>query len=136
MVQETLRLYPPVFMTGRMAKQSHEICGTNVPKGSMIFFPFWLLHRSPRLWSQSARFDPSRFLSGAEPDRLTYLPFGIGQRVCIGAQLAMSEAMLAIARLAQKFTIAIRGDKPVLPIGTLSTRPDHAPAFALQVRET
>jgi hypothetical protein len=47
-VQETLRLYPPAFMTGRLAKQSHEICGTSVPKGSIIFFPFWLLHRSPR----------------------------------------------------------------------------------------
>jgi cytochrome P450 len=135
-VQETLRLYPPAFMTGRLAKQSHEICGTNVPKGSMILFPFWLLHRSPHLWARPATFDPSRFLNGAEPERLTYLPFGIGQNVCIGAQLAMSEATLAIARLVQKFTIAIRGDKPVLPVGTLSTRPDHAPAFALQVRET
>jgi cytochrome P450 len=135
-VQETLRLYPPAFMTGRLAKQSHEICGTNVPKGSMILFPFWLLHRSPHLWARPATFDPSRFLNGAEPERLAYLPFGIGQNVCIGAQLAMSEATLAIARLVQKFTIAIRGDKPVLPVGTLSTRPDHAPAFALQVRET
>jgi cytochrome P450 len=134
-VQETLRLYPPAFMTGRLAKQSQEICGTNVPKGSMILFPFWLLHRSPRLWARPATFDPSRFLNGAEPERFAYLPFGIGQNVCIGAQLAMSEATLAIARLVQKFTITIRGDKPVLPIGTLSTRPDHAPAFALQLRE-
>jgi cytochrome P450 len=134
-VQETLRLYPPAFMTGRLAKQSHEICGTNVPKGSMILFPFWLLHRSPRLWARAATFDPSRFLNGVEPERFAYLPFGIGQNVCIGAQLAMSETTLAIARLVQKFVIAIRGDKPVLPVGTLSTRPDNAPAFALQVRE-
>jgi cytochrome P450 len=135
-VQETLRLYPPVFMTGRLAKQSHEICGTTVPKGSMIFFPFWLLHRSPRLWAKPARFDPSRFLSGAEQDRFAYLPFGIGQHVCIGAQLAISEVTLAIALLVQKFTIAIKGDRPVLPVGTLTTRPDHAPSFVLQVRET
>jgi len=134
-VQETLRLYPPGFMTGRLAKQSHEICGTNVPKGSIILFPFWLLHRSPRLWVQPATFDPSRFLDSAEPDRFAYLPFGIGQHVCIGAQLARSEATLAIARLVQKFTIAIKGNRPVLPVGTLTTRPDHAPAFVLQVRE-
>jgi cytochrome P450 len=136
MVQETLRLYPPAFMTGRLAKQFHEICGTNVPKGSMVLFPFWLLHRSPRFWARPAAFDPWRFLSGADPDRFAYLPFGIGQHVCIGAQLAMSEAILAIALLVRKFTIAIKGDRPVLPVGTISTRPDHAPAFILQVRET
>ena len=133
-VQEALRLYPPAFMTARFAKQSHEICGTNVPQGSMIFFPFWLLHRSPGLWPRPAAFDPARFLSGKEPDRFAYLPFGIGQRVCIGAQLAMSEATLAIALLVQKFTIAIEGDQPVLPVGTLTTRPDHAPAFILRAR--
>src|SRR5262249_26301055 len=96
------------------------------------FFPFWLLHRSPRLWVRPAAFDPWRFLSGKEPDRFAYLPFGIGQRVCIGAQLAMSEATLAIALLVQKFTIAVEGDRPVLPVGTLTTRPDHAPAFVLR----
>jgi cytochrome P450 len=133
-VQEALRLYPPAFMAARFAKQSHEICGTNVPKGSMIFFPFWLLHRSPRLWARPAAFDPWRFLSGKEPDRFAYLPFGIGQRLCIGAQLAMSEATLAIAFLVQKFTIAIEGDRPVLPVGRLTTRPDHAPAFVLRTR--
>jgi cytochrome P450 len=134
-VQEALRLYPPAFMTGRLATKSHEICGTRVPKGSMILFPFWLLHRSPRWWARPAAFDPSRFLSGTEPDRFAYLPFGIGQHVCIGAQLAMSEATLAISRLVQKFTIAITDDRPVLPVGTLSTRPDHPPAFVLQARE-
>ena len=54
---------------------------------------------------------------------------------CHPVQLAMSEAILAIARLLQKFTIAMTGDRPVLPVGTLSTRPDHAPAFVLQARE-
>jgi cytochrome P450 len=76
------------------------------------------------------------FLSGAEPDRFAYLPFGIGQHVCIGAQLAMAEATLAIALLMQRFTIAIKGDRLVLPVGTLTTRPDHTPAFVLQIRDT
>ena len=87
------------------------------------------------MWAQPATFDPSRFLSGAEPDRFAYLPFGIGQHVCIGAQLAMAEATLAIALLMQRFTIAIKRDRPVLPVGTITTRPDHAPAFILQVRD-
>jgi cytochrome P450 len=134
-VEETLRLYSPAFMTGRLAKRAHEICGTRIPEGSIVLIPYWLLHRNPRWWPNPGAFDPSRFLSGTEPDRFTYLPFGVGRHVCIGAQLAMSEATLAIARLLQKFTIAMTSDRPVLPVGTLSTRPDHAPTFVLQARE-
>jgi cytochrome P450 len=135
-VEETLRLYSPAFMTGRLAKRSHEVCNARVREGSIILIPYWLLHRSPRWWSRPGEFDPSRFLNGTEPERLTYLPFGVGRHVCIGAQLALAEATLAIARIVQQFTIAMPGDRPVLPIGTLSTRPDHAPTFVLQARET
>jgi cytochrome P450 len=134
-VQEALRLYSPAFMTGRLANRPHEICGTRISEGSIILIPYWLLHRNPRWWPNPGAFDPSRFLSAAEPDRFTYLPFGVGRHVCIGAQLAMSEATLAIARLLQKFVITMTSDRPVLPVGTLSTRPDHAPTFVLQDRE-
>ena len=133
-VEETLRLYSPAFMTGRLAKKTHEICGTRVPADSIILLPYWMLHRSRRWWSHPETFDPSRFLHGAEPQRLTYLPFGVGRHVCIGAQLAMSEAVLATARLVQQFDIAMTSTRPVLPVGTLSTRPDHSPAFVLRAR--
>jgi cytochrome P450 len=133
-VEETLRLYSPAFMTGRLANQDHEVCGTRVPAGAIILLPYWLLHRSPRWWSHPEAFDPSRFLNGAEPDRLTYLPFGVGRHVCIGAQLAMSEAILATARLVRQFSIEMTSTRPVLPVGTLSTRPDHSPVFVLRAR--
>jgi cytochrome P450 len=133
-VQETLRLYSPAFMTGRLATQTHEICGTRVPVGSIILLPYWMLHRSRRWWSHPEAFDPSRFLNGAEPDRLTYLPFGVGRHVCIGAQLAMSEAVLATARLVRQFSMELTSTRPVLPVGTLSTRPDYSPAFVLRAR--
>ncbi len=133
-VEETLRLYSPAFMTGRLAKQTHQVCGTRVPAGSIILLPYWMLHRSRQWWSHPEAFDPSRFLNGAEPERLTYLPFGVGRHVCIGAQLAMSEAVLATARLVRQFCIDMTGTRPVLPVGTLSTRPDHSPAFVLRAR--
>jgi cytochrome P450 len=133
-VEETLRLYSPAFMTGRLARHSHEICGTRVAESSIVLIPYWLLHRSPRWWSHPAAFDPARFLARAEPERLTYLPFGVGRHVCIGAQLAMAEATLAIARLVQTFTIQMPGGRDVLPVGRISTRPDHAPAFLLRLR--
>jgi cytochrome P450 len=131
-VQETLRMYSPGFMAGRLANQTHEICGVIVPKGAMVLIPFWLIHRIPQWWPNPTSFDPSRFLNGAEPTRHTYLPFGVGRHVCIGAQLAMSEATLAIARIAQQFTMRMVDDRPVLPVATLTTRPDYAPKFVLQ----
>jgi cytochrome P450 len=131
-VQETLRMYSPGFMAGRLARKTHEICGVTVPKGSMVLIPFWLIHRIAQWWPNPTSFDPSRFLNGAEPTRHTYLPFGVGRHVCIGAQLAMSEAILAIARIAQQFTIRMVDDRPILPVATLTTRPDYAPRFALQ----
>ena len=133
-VEETLRLYSPAFMSGRLANQSHEICGVKVPAGSVILLPYWILHRSPRWWPQPAMFDPSRFLNGAQPDRLTYLPFGVGRHVCIGAQLAMSEAILGTARLVQQFSFEMRSTRPVLPVGTIATRPNYSPAFLLRAR--
>jgi cytochrome P450 len=133
-MEETLRLYSPAFMSGRLANQSHEICGIQVPAGSIILLPYWMLHRSRRWWSHPEAFDPSRFLDGAEPDRLTYLPFGVGRHVCIGAQLAMSESVLAIAKLVQRFSIEMRSSRPVLPVGTITTRPDHSPTFVLRAR--
>jgi len=63
-VEETLRLYSPAFMTGRFAQRTHEICGARIAKGSMVLIPYWLLHRNPRWWPNSGAFDPSRFLSG------------------------------------------------------------------------
>jgi cytochrome P450 len=133
-VEETLRLYSPAFMSGRLANRSHDICDIQVPTGSIILLPYWLLHRSPRWWSCPERFDPSRFLHGATPDRLTYLPFGVGRHVCIGAQLAMSEAILAIARLMRQFSLKMTSRQPVLPVGTVTTRPDHSPNFVLRAR--
>ena len=134
-VHEALRLRPPAFMTGRLARQTHEICGSRIATGAIILIPLWLLHRNVRWWTEPMVFNPGRFLGVAEPERFTYLPFGAGPHVCIGAQLALSVATLVTARLVQKFSIAIRGDRAVLPVGTLSTRPDHAPTFVLRPRE-
>jgi cytochrome P450 len=133
-VEETLRLYSPAFMTARLAMRAHEVCGTHIPADSIVLLPYWLLHRNPRWWAHPEVFDPSRFLNGAEPERLTFLPFGVGRHVCIGAQLAMAEATLAIARLVARFNIEMAESRPLLPVGRISTRPDYAPRFVARPR--
>ncbi len=66
----------------------------------MVLIAPWVLHRHRLLWSEPDRFDPERFLpDAAPPSRYAYLPFGIGPRVCIGAQFALTEATLVLATL-------------------------------------
>ncbi|TNC12103.1 cytochrome P450 [Methylobacterium terricola] len=132
--QETLRLYPPVYVIPRRAARASMVEGTEIPAGSIVMIPTWVLHRNPRWWDRPETFDPGRFLDGPEPDRFVYLPFGAGPRICIGAQLALAEAILVLARLMRGFRLSLDGDRPVLPVATTVMRPDHVPRFHLARR--
>ena len=102
-VQEALRLYPPAFTIVRLAKERDELAGEEVPPGTLVVISPWLLHRHRKLWQDPDAFDPSRFLPGAPPvGRYAYLPFGIGPRVCVGAQFALLEASLVLATLSAR----------------------------------
>jgi unspecific monooxygenase len=100
-----------------------------------MFVAPWVLHRHRRLWEEPDAFAPERFLAGAAAiDRFAYLPFGIGPRVCIGAQFALTEATLVLSRLIGSFRIGLVETRPVLPVGVVTTQPDHAPAFRVERR--
>jgi len=134
-VQEALRLYPPAFTLVRQARHADKANGTPVPAGGIVFISPWVLHRHRRLWSQPEVFDPTRFLPGAPlPDRFAYLPFGIGPRVCIGAQFALTEATLVLAAMIKAFRIERADDEPVMPVGIVTTQPGHSPLFQLRPR--
>ncbi|WP_342108612.1 cytochrome P450 [Methylobacterium sp. SI9] len=130
-VDEALRLYPPAYMTARQAVADHALCGVPVRRGAIVLMPFTLLHTDPRLWAAPERFDPGRFLGPGKPDRQGFLPFGTGPRVCIGAQLATSEAVLVLARLLRDNDLVLDDGPPVLPVGSFATRPDRSPTFRL-----
>jgi unspecific monooxygenase len=134
-VQEALRLYPPAYGIFRVARAADEADGVPIPKGAIVMIAPWLLHRHRRLWSEPDVFDPARFLPGAPaPDRFAYLPFGIGPRICIGAQFALTEATLVLARLVRQFEIGRADDRPVIPVAAITVRPDHPPPFRLRPR--
>jgi cytochrome P450 len=94
-----------------------------------------LLHRHEKLWKNPNTFDPSRFMPGTPPpDRFAYLPFGVGPRVCIGAQFALTEATLALAKIVGMFRITLLDTEPVMPVGVVTTQPDRSPMFRLVPR--
>jgi unspecific monooxygenase len=134
-VQEALRLYPPVYAIVRQARSADNADGLEVPAGAIVFIAPWVLHRHRRLWPQPEVFDPARFLPDAPvPDRFAYLPFGMGPRVCIGAQFALTEATLVLAKMLRAYDISRADNDEVTPIGIITTQPDHAPPFRLRPR--
>src|SRR3954454_3480774 len=134
-VQEALRLYPPAYGIFRLARRADNAAGVEVPKGAVVMIAPWLLHRHRKLWAEPDRFDPDRFLPGAAPpDRFAYLPFGAGPRVCVGAQFALTEATLVLARLVQAFEIRRDDAAPVIPVAAITVRPDRPPPFRLRRR--
>ena len=129
-----MRLYPPAYLIARCAGGPDEIDGKPVRKGDVIFIAPWLLHRHEKHWVNPNAFVPQRFLDGPPPDRFAYLPFGVGPRICIGAHFALVEATLALADIIGNFRVELIDTTPVMPIGVVTTQPDHSPMFRVTRR--
>jgi cytochrome P450 len=115
-IEEAMRLYPVApGVSDRQARAADTLAGVRVPKGALVFINSWVLHRNPALWPDPERFDPERFSSERSKDRPrhAYIPFGAGPRVCIGAALATTEAVLILAVLAQRYRPTLVSERPV-----------------------
>jgi unspecific monooxygenase len=134
-LDEAVRLYPPAYVIVRAAREADVVAGRAVSPGDVVVIAPYVLHRHRRRWRDPDAFDPSRFMPGApEIPRYTYLPFGVGPRVCIGAHFALREATVVLAQLVRAFRLELIGTRPLLPVAVITTQPDHAPAFRLRAR--
>jgi cytochrome P450 len=134
-VDETLRLYPPVFLMTRAATGPDTIAERAIRAHDLVFIAPWILHRHQTLWRDPDAFIPSRFLPPSPPqDRFAYLPFGAGPRVCIGANFALIATTLALAKILGSFQVTLLDEKPVIPMGVMTTQPDYSPMFAIAPR--
>jgi cytochrome P450 len=118
-IDETLRLYSPAYQFMRRAQVAGEIGRHAIPANANILINSYLLHRHPDFWPDPERFDPERFTPEqveARPKH-AYLPFGSGQRVCIGKHFALTELVLVLATIA-------RGHRFVMPDGQPGVVPE------------
>jgi cytochrome P450 len=136
LVDETMRLYPPLPLTLRTAAADDTVCGRRVPKGSVVAVMPWVVHRHRKLWQDPDRFDPERFSpeqARARP-RYSYIPFGVGPHVCPGAALAMDEILITVAILARRFRFSLTPGQRVEPTAWTTLRPKNGIMVMIEPR--
>lgn len=126
-LQETMRLYPPAWMIGRAAREADVLGPYTIGAGEFALVSPYVTHRNPNLWENPSAFDPERFIDGRADalPKFSYLPFGGGQRFCIGSHFAMLEATLILAMIAQAARNQSLPDPPVVPWAMITLRPLH-----------
>jgi cytochrome P450 len=134
-VNETLRLFPAAFTLVREAIAADRIGDLILPPRALVMIAPWVLHRHHALWSDPEMFRPARFMPDQPaPARFAFMPFGAGPRICVGAQFAMTEAVLVLAAVIGRFRITRVDTRPVLPVGIVTTQPDHPAKVRLALR--
>ena len=115
-INESMRLYPQPPVLIRRALEEVTLDGYKIEPGTDFFISVWNLHRNPRLWENPDKFDPDRFpLDERMPNEVTqnyaYLPFGGGQRKCVGDQFALFESIVTLAMVCRRFDFELDASK-------------------------
>jgi len=122
--QEAMRLYPPIWIMERRVLEDDMIGGYDMPAGSSLEISPYVTHRHPDFWENAETFDPDRFTPQRVAGRpaYAYLPFGGGQRLCIGSHLAMLEARVILSRVLQRYRLELAPNCVVEPMPGITLR--------------
>ncbi|WP_413171987.1 cytochrome P450 [Anabaena azotica] len=114
--QETLRIYPIAMITlPRIVKTPTKIMGYEFAAGTLLAPCIYLTHRRPDLYPEPEKFKPERFLE-RQYSQYEYLPFGGGNRICIGMAFAMFEMKLVLATVLSQLDLELVDNIPVKPM--------------------
>ena len=126
-VKETMRLFPPAWAVAREAMADCQIGGYDVPRGTQLWMPQWVVHRDVRWYDEPQRFMPERWendLARRLP-RCAYFPFGDGPRICIGGQFATVEAVLVLATIVGRYQLEVVPGEDLKPLPSITLRPNR-----------
>jgi cytochrome P450 len=134
-VDETLRLFPPVPRFDREAMATDSLGDHEIRPGDLVSIWPWIIQRHKRLWENPDAFDSGRFAAaGAKRHRFQYLPFGAGPRTCVGARFAMAEALTILAIWLSQWRVAPLAGRPVRPSGMVTLRQEGGLPLTLSRR--
>ena len=124
-IDEALRLYPPVFGLSRRVIQDDTLEGHRIPRGAQVLVSPYALHRHPRLWERPDDFDPEHFAPAKAEQRPRYahIPFGGGPRQCIGNAFAMMELQILIPSLIGALQFELIAPNEIKPQTCMTLRP-------------
>jgi cytochrome P450 len=132
---ESMRLFPPAWIIGRLALEDVTLGGWTIPRGALVVVSSIVTQHDARFWPDPLRFDPQRFTAeakGARP-KFAYFPFGGGTRVCIGEGFAWMEGVLLLATLAQRWRVRVTAEE-VKTAALITLRPRGGIPAVLEAR--
>lgn len=122
-IEESMRLYPPVYFLDRVNKTPDTFNGLEFPAGCNLLFSVFEMHRHKKLWDNPEAFLPERFADGGRKFSAFYFPFGAGPRKCIGNNFAMFEMIIAVSELVSKYKFSAEfEDIEITPLITLKPK--------------
>jgi cytochrome P450 len=122
-IDEAMRLYPPAYILFRRVKEDDVVCGHRIHRGGVVVMTPMVFHRHPSFWDRPDEFAPERWAEEDRRPRFAFMPFSGGPRQCIGNNFAITEAVLILATLAQRFTPRIAEGYVLQPEYGVTLRP-------------
>ncbi len=136
-VDETLRLYPPLWAWTKKAVGTDQLRGTPIEAGSIIYLSPLLTHRHPKLWEKPDAFVPDRWTDELrEKNKNAFFPFGMGPRSCVGKHFAMTEIQLVVIQLIQRFQLSLHSSEKVIPLYQVTIGMEKPLKLVLERRKT
>ncbi|GJF24106.1 cytochrome P450 [Streptomyces flaveolus] len=128
-IQEALRMYPPVWALGRKCVQDTELGGHLIPAGTEVLYSIYAVHHDPKTYDNPEAFDPDRWLPerAKQVPRSAFMPFGAGVRNCIGESFSWFETQTVLATLMQQWSVQPITGEPVKPIAMGALVPGELP---------
>lgn len=125
-LDEAMRLYPPVGFLARGVSEADELGGRDVRPGEIVFLAIYAMQRHEMFWDAPHDFDPDNFAPDKVRERHKYLhiPFGAGPRVCVGANFAMMQAQIILTTLLARFRFETTSHAPPVPTMSMTLRPE------------
>jgi cytochrome P450 len=135
-LNESMRLYPPVYTLFREPKLDVKLGGYRIPEGSALMCSQWVVHRSTRWYDDPDAFDPSRWKPErrSQRPRFAFFPFGGGPRHCIGMNFSRVVLVLALATMAKHVDLTVSVDGPLNLKPSLTLKPTNEFRATVQFR--
>ncbi|XP_021824405.1 cytochrome P450 CYP749A22-like [Prunus avium] len=129
-INESLRLYPPVVSVERKVRREVKLGKLIVPANVELIIPILAIHHEPEFWGEDVQlFKPERFAEGVAKatnnNIAAFLPFGMGPRTCVGFNFAITEAKIALSMILQRYTFTLSPAYVHSPYEYLTVRPQH-----------